>query len=219
MTGRWQDHDNHMCCVVLVLEWQFDRLKGKGLVQDGDLTAGRISVQDLYIEFAKLELQGKLDESTDLEDRRWVQIRNDDQLTELERTPSGGCWQKLVRLGIIEDYPPPPNRIGSLEGIEWQFFSNVVVLVLEGWSLVQGTLNVKGLKCLRSLFLSGIDGLDRIEGLEGLKNLSFFFYWFHSRRCVGGDMEFPASLTENAGPGHHLLQQLYYDTVAARQAA
>lgn len=55
-------------------------------------------------------------------------------------------------------------------------------------------MNLKGLKCLKSLFLSGIDGLDRIEGLEGLKNLSLF-YWFHSRRCVGGDMEFPASLT------------------------
>jgi hypothetical protein len=57
---------------VLVLEWQLDRLKGKGLLQDVDLTSGVISVHDLYIEFVELELQGKLDESTDLKDRRWV---------------------------------------------------------------------------------------------------------------------------------------------------
>jgi hypothetical protein len=182
-------------CVMLVLEWQFDRLKGKGLVQDGDLTSGRISMHDLYIEFAKLEVQGKLDESTDLGDRKWVQIRNGDQLTGLERRPSGGCWQKLDRLSICQDYPQHPNRIGSLEGIEWQFFSNVVVLDLVGFRLVQGTLNLKGLKCLRSLRLLLIDGLDRIEGLEGLKNLSYFS-WFHWNDSAGGDMEFPASLRD-----------------------
>jgi hypothetical protein len=181
-------------CVVLVLEWQFDRLKGKGLLQDVDLTSGTISVHDLYIEFAELELQGKLDEATDLEHRRWVQIRNGDQLTELERTPSGGCWQKLVRLRINQDdLPPRVGPIGSLEGIEWQFFSNVAVLDLRDLDFEEGTLNLKGLKCLRSLSLDDIWGLRRVEGLEGLKNLSYF-YWCNPRRSAGSDMQFPASL-------------------------
>jgi hypothetical protein len=179
---------------VLVLEWQLDRLKGKGLLQDVDLTSGVISVHDLYIEFVELELQGKLDESTDLKDRRWVKIGDGDQLTELERTPSGGCWQNLVRLGIHQDVNSrPPNPIESLEGIEWQFFSNVVVLDLTNLDLVQGTLNLKVLKCLRSLCLDNIGGLNRVEGLEGLKNLSYF-KWHHWHDTAGGDMQFPASL-------------------------
>jgi hypothetical protein len=147
---------------VLVLVWQLDRLKGTGLLQDVDLTSGTISVHDLYIEFAALELQGKLDESTDLEDRRWMKIGNSDQLTELERTPSGRCWQKLVRLGIFHrdgSSSPPANPIESLEGIEWQYYSNVVIFELEGLFSLRGMLNLKSLKCLRSLHLINIQAL------------------------------------------------------------
>ena len=119
--------------LMVVLGWQVDRLKGKGLLQNVDWTSGTISVHDLYMEFAVLESEGKLDESTDLENRRWVSIRNGD-ITELERRPSGGCWQKLSRLCIEGEVwnQRAKNRILCLEGVEWQFCSNVVVLELRG---------------------------------------------------------------------------------------
>jgi hypothetical protein len=187
---------------VLVLEWQLDRLKREGLLQDVDLTSGTISVHDLYIEFAELEVQGKLDESTDLEDRRCVQIRNGDQLTGLDRTPSGGCWQKLDRLGIYQDhwgFRSPAKQMETLEGIEWQYCSNVVILELQRLHWLRGTLNLKGLKCLRSLVVHNIRVLDRVEVLTGLKNLSYF-KWFGRDHYDGVDStgprieQFPASL-------------------------
>jgi hypothetical protein len=183
---------------VLALVWQLDRLKGKGLLQDVDLRSGTISVHDLYIELANLEVQVKLNDSTDLEDRRWVKIRNGDELTEFDRTPSGGCWLKLDRLSISQDDWSCPPPIGSLEGIEWQRFPNIVILDLWGLHLGQETLNLKGLKCLRSLCLHNIRGLDRVEGLEGLKNLSYF-KWLGVLHYGGDDTgtrigQFPASL-------------------------
>jgi hypothetical protein len=164
---------------VVVLEWQLDRLKEKGLLQDVDLSTGTINVHDLYYEFAQLELQGKLDEITDLEERRWMYIMNGG-FSMLESTPSGGCWQKLIRLGIEEkgSGPLPDNPIQSLEGIQWQCCSNVVLLELSGFRKVHGTLNLKGLKCLRTLQLFEMVGLDRLEGLEGLTNLTYF-KWLH----------------------------------------
>jgi hypothetical protein len=132
---------------VLVLEWQLDRLKREGLLQDVDSTSGTISVHDLYIEFAELEVQGKLDESTDLEDRRCVQIRNGDQLTGLDRTPSGGCWQKLDRLGIYQDhweFRSPAKQMEILEGIEWQYCSNVCDIGAPKIALATGDIELEG---------------------------------------------------------------------------
>ena len=102
---------------MVVLGWQVDRLKGKGLLQNVDWTSGTISVHDLYMEFAVLESEGKLDESADFEQRRWVSIRNGD-MTEVERRPSGGCWQKLSRLGFEENQRAKRNRMLCLEGVE-----------------------------------------------------------------------------------------------------
>ena len=183
---------------VVVLGWQLDLLKRKGLLQDVDLTSGRMSMHDLYMEFAVLEGEGKLDESADFEHRRCVTIWNSD-VTELERRPSGGCWQKLSRLGIVEGEQDqrPKNPIRSLEGIEGQFLSNVVVLKLEGLRSLRGRLNLEGLKCLRSLVFCGVDRLDVVEGLEGLRNLIYFkWYNWTSGRGFGTSIsgQLPASL-------------------------
>jgi Leucine-rich repeat (LRR) protein len=73
-----------------------------------------------------------------------------------------------------------------------------VILDLWGLHLGQETLNLKGLKCLRSLCLHNIGGLDRVEGLQGLKNLSYF-KWLGILHYCGNNTEtrigqFPASL-------------------------
>jgi len=44
---------------VVVLEWQLNSLKCKGLLQDADLALGRITMHDLYNEFVTLEALGK----------------------------------------------------------------------------------------------------------------------------------------------------------------
>jgi hypothetical protein len=154
------------------LKWQLDRLKRRGLLQDVDLTSGKVSMHDLYREFAELEVRGKLDESTDLEKRRWGYVDRGD-LLELESSPSVGLSHKLIRLVI--QFGRSENCTESLEAINWQYCSNVVVLKLEGnlrWR--GGALSLEPLKCLRSFNLHRVEGLDGVEGLEGLKNLTYF---------------------------------------------
>jgi hypothetical protein len=182
---------------VAVLEWQLYCLNRRGLLQDADLASGRVSMHDLYREFAELEVRGELDESTDLERRRWGYLDNRD-LSELESTPSGRCWQKLIRLGICEEmFSPVGTATESLQGIEWKNCANVEVLKLHGLECIQGALSLERLKCLRSLELYGIGGLDRLVGLEGLKHLTYFTWYYIDPRGyevqthVG---QFPASL-------------------------
>ena len=43
------------------MEWLLDRLKRRGLLQDVDLASRRVSMHDLYREFAELVVRGKLD--------------------------------------------------------------------------------------------------------------------------------------------------------------
>lgn len=78
---------------VVVLKWQLDRLKGRGLLLDVDFTSGKISIHDLYREFVELEVKGKFDDETDLKDRKWVYVKNGD-LTELESTK----WSMLAEV-------------------------------------------------------------------------------------------------------------------------
>jgi len=51
---------------LLVLEWQLENLKQKGLLQDVDLETREISMYDLYFEFAELEAKGSFNKSRDL---------------------------------------------------------------------------------------------------------------------------------------------------------
>jgi hypothetical protein len=154
-----------------VLEWQLDCLKRRGLLQDVDLASGEVRMHDLYREFAELEVRGKLDKSADLEKRRWGYV-DDGDLSELESSPSVGLSHKLIRLCIEFGCS---DITESLEVINWQYCSNVVVLKLQGilrWG--GGALNLELLKCLKSFSLHRVGGLDRVEGLEGLKNLTYF---------------------------------------------
>jgi hypothetical protein len=164
------------------LEWQLDHLKRRGLLQDVDLASGRVRMHDLYRDFAKMEVRGKLDESTDLEKRRWGYVDVGD-LSELESSPSVGLSHQLIRLRIQFGRAAKITE-SQMEVINWQYCSNVVVLKLKGnlrWG--GGALNLELLKCLRSFSLGGVLGLDRVEGLEGLKNLTYFKWW---NRTDGG---------------------------------
>jgi hypothetical protein len=147
-----------------VLEWQLDCLKRRGLLQDVDLASGEVRMHDLYREFAELEVRGKLDESADLEKRRWVYV-DDGDLSELESSPSVGLSHKLIRLVVQFLYSE--NITDSLEVINWQYCSNVVVLKLEGYILSSrgGALSLEHLKCLKSFSLRHVWGLDRVAEL------------------------------------------------------
>jgi len=85
---------------ALFLEWQLEHLKQRSLLHDVDLRSERISMHDLYLEYAKLEAMGSFNESPNLRDWMWVYIKNSDFI-ELESKPKGGCWYKLIRVTII----------------------------------------------------------------------------------------------------------------------
>ncbi|KAG0606381.1 hypothetical protein M758_9G136500 [Ceratodon purpureus] len=155
---------------------ELQRLKDKGLLEDVDVTSGEFSTHDLYREFAKLEVQGKL-KGGSFQSRRFV-YGNSHIPSELEMMPSGGVWENLIRVGIEKERRIPDENpgISGLEGIQWRYCSNVVVLKLDGIKSLKGVLNLKGLSCLRCLecWLHKLGG---VEGLEDLVNLTYF-RWF-----------------------------------------
>ena len=128
----------NMLDMPVMLEMQFQYLKRRGLLEDVDMTSQRVYVHDLYREFAELESKGKLNESADFEKRKWVYYENA-YPAELEMTPSHRCWQNLIRVAILKSesswsrmgFLEPKmahDLVQSFEGIEWRYFSNVVVL-------------------------------------------------------------------------------------------
>ncbi|KAG0606693.1 hypothetical protein M758_9G160600 [Ceratodon purpureus] len=162
---------------------QLQGLKDKGLLEDVDVTSGKFSTHDLYGEFAKLEVQGKL-KGGSFQSRRFVYANS--HPSELEMMPSGGVWENLIRVGVEEEgrVPEEDRGISSLHGIQWRYCSNVVVLKLDGIESVKGVLNLKGLICLRSLELSELEKLGGVEGLEDLVNLTYF-RWFSEKGWSG----------------------------------
>ena len=92
-----------------------------------------VKIHDLYLKFAKLEAQGKLNESGEFEKRRWVYYEDEDYPTELEKEPAYRCWPNLIRIGIRNN-----SKIENLRWIEWGYFSNVVVLTLDRLNQVRG---------------------------------------------------------------------------------
>ncbi|KAG0568920.1 hypothetical protein KC19_6G051900 [Ceratodon purpureus] len=163
---------------------QLQRLKDKGLLEDVDVTTGKFSMHDLYREFAKLEVQGKL-KGGSFQSRRFV-YANSCLPSELEMMPSGGVWENLSRVGIEEGWDADEDRgISSLQGILWRYCSNVVVLKLERLYSLEGVLNLKGLSCLRSLDLRELVKLGGVEGLKDLVNLTYF--WWCSEYDWEGD--------------------------------
>ncbi|KAG0561686.1 hypothetical protein KC19_9G083900 [Ceratodon purpureus] len=156
---------------------ELQRLKDKGLLEDVDVTSGEFSMHDLYREFAELEVQGKL-KGGSFQSRRFV-YGNSHIPSELEMMPSGGVWDNLIRVGIEEGWDLDEGRvISSLQGIQWRYCSNVVVLKLDGLKSLKGVLNLKGLSCLRSLELYELVELGGVEGLEDLVNLTYFRWFF-----------------------------------------
>ncbi|KAG0592069.1 hypothetical protein KC19_1G222500 [Ceratodon purpureus] len=156
---------------------QLRRLKDKGLLEDVDVTTGKFGMHDLYREFAKLEVQGKL-KGGGFQSRRFV-YANVHIPSELEMMPSGGVWENLIRVGIVQEgWDRDGDRgISSLQGVQWRYCSNIVVLKLERLYSLKGVLNLKGLSYLRSLELSDLFELGGVEGLEDLVNLTYF-RWF-----------------------------------------
>ncbi|KAG0587781.1 hypothetical protein KC19_2G191000 [Ceratodon purpureus] len=155
---------------------QLQRLKEKGLLEDVDVTSGEFSMHDLYREFAKLEVQGKL-KGGSFQSRRFVYANS--HSSELEMMPSGGVWENLIRVGIEEErrFPDEDRGISRLQGIQWRYCSNVMVFKLDGIKSLNRVLNLKGLSCLRSLELRELVKLVGVEGLEDLNNLTYF-RWF-----------------------------------------
>jgi len=83
------------------LPWQLNNLINKGLLQDSNFSSERIGIHDLYIEFARLEVEGKFDKATNMCNRRWVNVVVDDgDFLELEVILVGSHWEKLSQLSI-----------------------------------------------------------------------------------------------------------------------
>lgn len=94
----------------------------------------------------------------------------------------------------IEQKEGAGDALWSLQGIQWKYFSNVV-----GLYKMQGVLNLKGLRCLRSSELEHLDELHGLDRLEEPNSLTYFL-WFGGYRtydeivqwtCFG---QLPASL-------------------------
>lgn len=126
-------------------------LKTKSLIEGiGDCFDG-VSVHDLYLEFAKLEV--KRDDSYT---RRWVWYDKEEAFPPdvLVMIPPGHCWGNLERVFVSYDYSSKEKCMklsGIINRMKWKHFSNVVVLeLLVGKNEV---LDLRGLRCLRSLKL------------------------------------------------------------------
>ena len=168
-------------CDCFVMELQLRHLVDSALLEHAEMRYGEVSIHDLYLEFARLEAQGKL-MVLDMEERRWVYAR-DARPTELEEEPRSS-WKKLTRVCISgTSVYMKKSGITSLTTIEWKYCTNLVVLKLHFDYGLSGVLNLKDLIRLRSLSVRAIRGLSEckfsIEGLEGLKSLTYF-------KMVGG---------------------------------
>ncbi|KAG0602541.1 hypothetical protein M758_10G021400 [Ceratodon purpureus] len=153
---------------------QLQRLKDNGLLEDVDVTSGEFGMHDLYREFAKLEVRGKI-KGGSFQSRRFVYAYS--HPSELEKKPSGGVWENLIRVGLEDEALWKRDKNDgnmSMQGIQWRYCSNVVVLKLSGLMHLKEVLNLKGLWCLRSLELYDLEKLGGVEGLKDLKNLTYF---------------------------------------------
>ena len=163
-------------CDCFVMELQLRHLVDSALLEHAEMRSGEVSIHDLYLEFARLEAQGKL-MVLDMEERRWVYAR-DARPTELEEEPRSS-WKKLTRVCISWDFGyMKKSGITSLTTIEWKYCTNLVVLKLDFEYEISGVLNFKDLIRLRSLTVETGGGISpsklSIEGLEGLKSLTYF---------------------------------------------
>lgn len=79
-----------------ILTWQLNSFKEKCLLQNADLTIRRNTMHDLYYEFVELEASRELGEATDMGNQRWVYVKVDMDILELESTLAGRCWEKLT---------------------------------------------------------------------------------------------------------------------------
>jgi hypothetical protein len=138
-----------LCCDCFVMELQLQHLVDSALLEHAEMRYGEVSIHDLYLEFARLEAQGKL-MVLDMEERRWVYAR-DARPTELEEEPRSS-WKKLTRVCIsgTSEYMKK-SGITSLTTIEWKYCMNLVVLKLDFEYELSGVLNCKDLIRLRGL--------------------------------------------------------------------
>ena len=167
---------NGLYCDCFVMELQLRHLVDSALLEHAEMRYGEVSIHDLYLEFARLEAQGKL-MVLDMEERRWVYAR-DARPIELGEEPRSS-WKKLTRVCISETYVyMVKSGMTSPTTIEWKYCTNLVVLNLDFCYRSTGVLNFKDLIRLRSLTVNTLSRISAsklsIEGLEGLKTLTYF---------------------------------------------
>ncbi len=165
------------------MELQLQHLVEIALLEQVSMRSADVSIHDRYREFAELEAQGKL-MAVDMEKRRWVYAK-DALPTEMDDEPRSS-WKKLTRVCISETCSDEMiSGIRGVSAIEWKYYTNLVVLKLDGLSALSGVLNFKDLRRLRSLTVvtAGYSPLKfSIEGLEGLETLTYF------KMHCGGDV-------------------------------
>ena len=144
---------------------QLQGLKARGLLEDIGEGLGGVIVHDLCREFAKFETcRGKLSDISSV----WHEGIGGSFPTELLKMPPGGFWSNVERVFVGPRYNSF-MLVGTVEGIEWQHFANVMVLVLSIG--VDQVLDLRGLRCLRSLALRARRGT--VSGLGELRNLGW----------------------------------------------
>ncbi|KAG0556583.1 hypothetical protein KC19_11G064800 [Ceratodon purpureus] len=149
-------------------------LKRRSLVEDLGDGFSRITLHDLYYEFAVNESQ-----AMDFSERRWLFVDYEilskmigtvfpstaDIPEDLQRIPGLSCWPALRRIAICN------SKILSLERTELQYCSNVVLLKLVNCPEIKRA-DLHDLGCLKFLEVDKCWKLEASSlGIEGMRKL------------------------------------------------
>ncbi|KAG0600824.1 hypothetical protein M758_11G063300 [Ceratodon purpureus] len=149
-------------------------LKRRSLVEDLGDGLSRITLHDLYYEFAVNESQ-----AMDFSERRWLFADYEtlskmtgmvfpstaDIPEDLQRIPGLSCWPALRRIAICN------SEISSLDRTELQYCSNVVLLKLVNCVDIKRA-ELHDLRCLKFLEVDGCWKLEASSlGIEGMRKL------------------------------------------------
>ncbi|XP_024395150.1 disease resistance protein UNI-like [Physcomitrium patens] len=136
-------------------------LNTRGMLEDLGDGSCSIRMHDLFREFAKWKAK-----AMNLDTQECLYVT--DNITELRKERAGNCCQELARIALKLGYD-----LRSFAGIQWKYFSNVVVLKLFECDLGDEVLDLKWLKLLKSLDVNGCEGLTQLPGLQELKDLTY----------------------------------------------
>ncbi|KAG0582701.1 hypothetical protein KC19_3G078300 [Ceratodon purpureus] len=138
---------------------RLELLQTRGMLEDLGDGSRSIGMHDLFREFAKREAK-----AINLDTQNCVYVT--DKIAEL-RKRRRNCCQELARIALGE--------LERFDGIQWYYFSNIVVLKLVGCGdvLCNEHLNLSGLTLLKSLEAYGCGSLTQLHGLQDLKDLTY----------------------------------------------